>query len=305
MRDVFIHELETIAESDPDLNFLTADLGFGVVENFEKKFPKQFYNVGVAEQLMIGVATGLALEGKKVFAYSIGVFPTMRCLEQIRNDAAYHQVCVNIVAVGGGFTYGQLGMSHHATEDIGIMRALPNVRVFCPATLGETAEIVKFAANQPGVKYIRLEKNAVEEPIDAHPLTLGELRQFKEGNEVIFISTGSILGEALNASSMLEQEGISCGVYGCHSLKPIDCNTIASKLRGASIVVTVEEHNVVGGLGSGIAEWCCDNSLHVKNFVRIGMNDQFSTVVGDQVFLREYYELDSHSIYRKVLGLLR
>ena len=143
MRDAFVRALEELAEENSNLFFITADLGFGVFDNFEEKFPKQYLNIGVAEQNMIGVATGLALEGRDVFVYSIANFSTFRCLEQIRNDAAYHNVNITIVSSGGGFTYGSLGMSHHATEDIGIMRAIPNITVVAPTSPWETYHATK------------------------------------------------------------------------------------------------------------------------------------------------------------------
>ena len=142
MRDAFMNALFDLAELDSDVMLLTGDLGFGVFEEFEEKHPSQYLNVGVAEQNMIGIATGLALEGKKIFVYSIGNFPTLRCLEQIRNDACYHMLNINIIASGGGFSYGGLGMSHHATEDLSIMRALPDMSVVAPATAWEAGEAI-------------------------------------------------------------------------------------------------------------------------------------------------------------------
>ena len=156
MRDNFLNSLTKLAESDKEIILLTGDLGFGVFENFEKNFPGQYFNVGVAEQNMIGLATGLALEGKKVVTYSIGNFGTLRCLEQIRNDACYHDVNITIVANGGGFSYGSLGMSHHTTEDLSIMRALPNISVVAPCTEHEASEATTAMITKGGVGYLRL-----------------------------------------------------------------------------------------------------------------------------------------------------
>ena len=143
MRNAFLAALTTLAEKDKDIILLTADLGYGVFEEFESKFPNQYFNVGVAEQNMTGIASGLSLEGKKVVTYSIGNFPTLRCLEQIRNDACYHDANIVVVASGGGFSYGSLGMSHHATEDLAILRALPNISVVAPCTANEAGEAME------------------------------------------------------------------------------------------------------------------------------------------------------------------
>ena len=158
MRDAFLDKLTRLASKDKDIVLLTADLGFGVFEDFESQFPGQYFNVGVAEQNMTGLASGLALEGKKVITYSIGNFPTLRCLEQIRNDACYHNLNITIVASGGGFSYGPLGMSHHATEDIAILRALPAMSVTAPGTAWEAGEAIEVLIKNKGVSYLRLDK---------------------------------------------------------------------------------------------------------------------------------------------------
>lgn len=163
MRDSFLKSLTLLAKEDANVMLLTADLGFGVFESFADSFPDQYLNVGVAEQNMTGIATGLALEGKTVFTYSIGNFPTLRCLEQIRNDACYHEVNVNIVSTGGGFSYGALGMSHHTTEDLSIMRALSGVTVIAPCNGWEAEHATVQVAKQPGVSYLRIDKTSVDE----------------------------------------------------------------------------------------------------------------------------------------------
>src|SRR6185312_9680119 len=156
MRDVFIRELTQIAAARPEVMLLTADLGFGVLEEFAQRFPKQFLNVGIAEQNMTGLGAGLALEGRIVFTYSIGNFPTLRCLEQIRNDACYHEANVKIVSVGSGMSYGPLGISHHATEDLSILRALPNIAIVSPCDDWETSNATKALAQWPGTALFRL-----------------------------------------------------------------------------------------------------------------------------------------------------
>src|SRR6185436_4753277 len=181
MRDSFTARLEQLAAADPRIFLITGDLGFGVLDSFEKKFPRQFLNAGVAEQNMTGLATGLAIEGRTVFTYSIANFPTLRCLEQIRNDASYHDANVKIVAIGGGFSYGPLGMSHHATEDIAIMRSLP-ITVVAPGCDWEAAEATSAVAAAKGTCYLRLDKSGAEDT--QHPgeeFVLGRSRMVRAG----------------------------------------------------------------------------------------------------------------------------
>ena len=187
MRTSFIKQLELICEKDKDVMLLTGDLGYGNFDNFSKKFPKQFLNVGVAEQNMIMIAAGLALEGKKVFAYSIANFPTLRCLEQIRNDICYHDLNVTIVGMGGGFSYGQLGMTHHATEDLGVMRSIPNMVVTAPATKRETVDILKSLYKLKSPSYLRLDKTLAETKF-INKFRFGHANKIMHGNDFTLIS---------------------------------------------------------------------------------------------------------------------
>jgi len=306
MRDFFVNALIEEAKVDEDLIFITGDLGFGVFERFEESYPDQYLNLGIAEQTMTGVAVGLALEGRKTVTYSIGNFPTLRCLEQIRNDAAYHNVNLTIVAVGGGFAYGQLGMSHHATEDIAIMRALPNVDVLVPNTNWEAREISKIALNRNCTSYIRLDKSAANETDDVEPFNFGKLRRFRSGSDLAIIAVGGILEEALAASEELEDKhSINASVIGCHSLKPFDSIGLAKLTSEIENIVTVEEHNMYGGLGSAVCEALVKKKLNYNSFTQISLNDEYSAVVGDQNFLRNHYGLSSKHIINKVLNLMK
>ena len=210
MRDVFVRELTAIAKERPDVMLITADLGFGVLEEFATRFPKQFLNVGIAEQNMTAVATGLALEGATVFTYSLGNFPTLRCLEQIRNDACYHNVNVKIVTVGGGMSYGAVGASHHATEDLAIMRALPGTTVVCPGDNWEAAEATRAIVDRPGVAYLRLDKSIAPPSHRFDELFhLGRARKIVDGSAATLIATGGILGEAMKAAETLRARGFA------------------------------------------------------------------------------------------------
>ncbi len=208
MRDAFIEELSVLAKDDPSIMLLTGDLGFGVLNNFADQYPNQFINVGVAEQNMSGLAAGMALEGYKVYTYSIANFTTLRCLEQIRNDICYHDADVTLVSVGAGFSYGQLGVSHFATEDLAILRALPNMMVVAPSDPWEAKILTRQMAAISGPKYLRIDKGAAgcrEKPLDVR---LGKGRIVCEGTDVTIVSIGAILSEALKAAGLLENLGV-------------------------------------------------------------------------------------------------
>lgn len=305
MRDNFIKVLTKLAEIDKEIILLTGDLGFGVFEKFENSFPDQYFNVGVAEQNMIGIATGLALEGKKVVTYSIGNFGTLRCLEQIRNDACYHNANITIVANGGGFSYGSLGMSHHTTEDLAILRALPNISVIAPCTNIEAGDAINAMIKNGGTGYLRLDKTGASDCISKDPFVIGKSKRYKEGKDITLIATGSILGETNIASIELKKIGVEARVVGMHSVKPIDVEEIIDAVRNTGGLVSIEEHNKDGGLGSAISEVCMDLGIKPNKFLRIGLDNKYSSIVGSQQYLRQRYEMDSKAIIKKVLNLLK
>jgi transketolase len=297
MRDSFTARLEQLAASDPRIFLITGDLGFGVLDKFETKFPRQFLNAGVAEQNMTGLATGLALEGRIVFTYSIGNFPTLRCLEQIRNDAAYHEANVKVVAIGGGFSYGALGMSHHATEDLAILRAL-GITVVAPGCNWEAAESVNALVATPGTCYLRLDRaSAGSTGRPAERFELGRARTLRDGDDVTLISTGGILAEALAAADWLSAErGISCRVISMHTVSPLDTEAVLAAARETGGIVTVEEHTVRGGLGGAVAETCLEHGCAPRAFLRVALREGFSSIVGSQEFLRSRYGINRSAI---------
>src|SRR6185503_12647579 len=246
MRDAFIARLERLASENPRVFLITGDLGFGVLDRFAERFPRQFLNAGVAEQNMTGLATGLALEGRTVFTYSIANFPTLRCLEQIRNDAAYHDANVKVVAIGGGFSYGALGMSHHATEDLAILRAL-GLPVIAPGCDWEAEEATEAIARLQGTCYLRLDRSSM--PSTARPgerFEIGRARMLREGDDVTIMSTGGMLQLALEASETLAERGIRSRVVSMHTVHPIDSEAVLDAARETGGIVTVEEHTVRG-----------------------------------------------------------
>ncbi len=305
MRDQFIKRVLLLAEKDPKLFFITGDLGYGVIDEYAKKFPHQFLNVGVAEQNMIGIATGLALEGRTVIAYSIGNFPTLRCLEQIRNDSSYHGANVKVVTVGGGFSYGSLGFSHHATEDLSILRAIPGITVVAPGDQFETAEATEALIKTPGTCYLRLDKSSAgwtNRPGEI--FELGRARQLREGNDVTLVATGGILGVALKSAEKLSELGIRCRVLSMHTIKPLDKEALLKAAQETGGLVSIEEHVVDGGLGGAIAELCLEQGQIPGFFYRIGLRSVFSTLVGSQDYLREKYGMDEEAIVSKVRELV-
>jgi len=303
MRDAFVDKLTELAAVDKDIVLLTGDLGFGVFENFESKFPSQYFNVGVAEQNMTGLAAGLALEGKKVITYSIANFATLRCLEQIRNDGCYHDLNITIVASGGGFSYGSLGMSHHATEDIAILRALPAMKVLAPGTAWEVSKAIEALVKSDGVGYLRLDKTVASE--NRKPLfSVGRSIRYAEGADLTLIATGGILRDTIQASELLKEHGIYTGVVSMHSIKPIDKDMIIAAVKETGGIVTIEEHNIDGGLGSAVAEVCMDNGFIPKKFLRIGINNKYSSIVGSQDYLKAHYQINTTAIFKRVKILL-
>ncbi len=297
MRDSFIEKFSEMASRDNSLILITGDLGFGVFNEYRKNFPDQFINVGIAEQNMAGVATGMALEGFKVFIYSIGNFSTLRCLEQIRNDACYHEANVNVVSIGGGFSYGQLGMSHHATEDLTIMRSFP-MDVFSPTTLHETKEITEWMCNNPGTKYLRLDKSMADDSLK--DFNIGSPRLVRDGVDVTLIATGGILDECFQAADELSKSNISARIISIHSLSSNDFHLMEQAAMETKGFVVVEENTIKGGLSGYIAENLMEKSICPKFFERLGLRGGFSSVVGDQFYLREYYSMSCASIVSSV-----
>lgn len=306
MKNYFIKQLLPLALSDPRIMLVTGDLGYGVFDEFREKCPDQFLNAGIAEQNMTGLATGMALEGRIVFTYSIGNFSTLRCLEQIRNDACYHNANVNIVSVGGGFSYGALGISHHATEDLAIMRSLPDLAVVCPGGTWEATEATKALVNHQGTCFLRLDNTSGEDaPHDsAERFVLGKARKLKKGTDVSIIVSGGILEDVQKACNALEKTGISVQIISMHTVKPLDKELIIQLVKETPVIVTVEEHTVHGGLGSAVAETLMDNAAYPEKFLRIALEAGFSSIVGSQQYLRRQYGLDAESITDRIKTMM-
>jgi len=309
VRSAFFQTLVELAEADERINLVVGDLGFGVVEPFAARFPARYLNAAVAEQNMTGIAAGMALSGKVVFTYSIANFPTLRCLEQIRNDVCYHRADVKVVAVGGGFAYGALGMTHHATEDLAIMRALPGMVVVAPGDPVEAAHATRAVAAHRGPCYLRLGR-AGEPTVHAAsvPFRLGRAIPVRAGCDLTLISTGGLLSTAVEVAGRLARESVEARVLSMHTVKPLDTEAVLAAARETAAIVTLEEHSVIGGLGSAVAEVLAEAGERPIPFRRLGLPSEFASEVGDQAYLRAVHGLSEDELLKSlkpVLDLIR
>ena len=310
MRNAFIEELIRQADCDRNIWLLTADIGYAVVDRFFERFPERYVNVGAAEQNMIGVAAGLALSEKTVFVYSIANFPTLRCLEQIRNDICYHNANVKIVAVGAGFAYGAQGYSHYALEDLAILRSLPNMTVVAPGDPVEVGLATRaMAAEVRGPCYLRLGKAG--EPVvhkDGCDFAIGKATVCEEGETVTLVSTGGTLSLAIETARELREHGISCGVTSLHTLKPLDVDFLGKELRRVKLLCTIEEHSEHGGLGDLVAGVAGRSSGRISEVMTFAVPDGFGVsqgAAGTQSFMREECGLSSSRLARRIRARLK
>lgn len=307
MRTAFVTELIERADEDSRIWLVTGDLGYSVLEPFAERFPDRYVNAGVAEQNMIGVAAGLARSGATVFVYSIANFPTFRCLEQIRNDVCYAGASVTIVSVGSGFSYGSHGSTHHAIEDLAVMRSLPGMVVVSPGDPTEARLATRALAERAGPAYLRLGKagEAVVNASAGDDFALGRLRLVRDGTEVTIVATGSVLAMVDAAAEALEREGISTRVYSAHTLKPFDTATLQKAMCETVGVVTVEEHRLVGGLRTAVAEAMLDVPHGLRCEIRsLGVGSDVLLGTGDQAHLRSASGLTVDAINDALRGIL-
>ena len=302
MRRTTIETLEKLSTTDASIFLLTADLGFKIFDRFRRAYPDRFINVGVAEANMIGLAAGLALSGKNVYCYSIVPFLTMRCLEQIRVDLCYQNLNVKLVGVGGGFAYGLEGMTHHAIEDISIMRSIPNMTVVVPGDALEVKAIVNESATHKGPLYIRLGKDGTPQVHRTVPqLKIGKGIVINEGRDLTIIANGTMLHTAKIVSDTLHSKGMGVTLVSMHTVKPLDGELIKECARGSKAVFTIEEHSIIGGLGSAVAEVLMESS-YGGLFRRIGIPDAYRPEIGGAEYLREKLGLAPEGIMNYILS---
>lgn len=304
IRGAFGEELAELGGTNPDIVALDADLcGSTQTTIFAKAFPERFFDVGIAEQNLMTTALGFALEGKIPFAATFAVFATGRAYDQIRNSICYPKANVKVVGAHGGITVGEDGATHQALEDISLMRGLPNMTVLVPGDYEETRQAVRYAAEHKGPVYIRLSRNNVPVVFDKNykfnPLKAVVL---KEGTDLTLITCGDVLAEVIRAGEILASSGINAEIINVPVIKPFDSETIIKSVNKTNLAVTVENHSIIGGLGSAVSECLAENSPH--RVVRIGVNDVFGQS-GTPSELLKHFGLDAESIANRVIELRR
>ena len=305
MRTAFFKIVEESAQADQNVFLLTADLGFKLFDGFKSRYPERFFDIGVAEANMIGIAAGLSLSGKNVYCYSIIPFLTMRAYEQIRLDIAYHNLNVKLIGVGGGFTYGLEGFTHYGIEDLSLMRSLPNMSVVAPADLKEAEQLARISLDYASPLYIRLGRTGESLIHSGTPdFEIGKGIILTEGRDIAIFSIGSMVYQSKLAVEFLRQKGLAITLVNMHTLKPLDVTLIKDISAKHQAIFSVEEHSVHGGLGSALAEVLLQNSY--RGFFKIiGIPEEPNTFIGTAEYLREKHGLSPRKIADCVLHQLK
>lgn len=296
MRNAYLDSLYELAKSDKKVYALISDNGAIVYDKYRRDLSGQYLNLGISEANMIGVAAGMASCGKIPFAYTIGAFLAYRAFEFIRNDVCLQRQNVKIVGTGAGEAYSELGPTHHATEDLGGLRALPNLTILCPASPLEVKKATKAAYEHEGPVYLRIGTNREPEIYDEeYDFQIGRAVTLREGRDIVLIGTGSILKDLLEAAEQLKSEGIYARVIDMHTIKPIDKETIMKAADEVGKIITVEDHNIIGGLGSAVAEVLAEYGGKIS-FKRIGLQDGFSKGYGTYTEVKRNNGIDMGAI---------
>jgi transketolase len=301
MRNAFAAAITELAALDPRLVLLSGDIGNRLFDTFKERFPDRFYNCGVAEANMTGVAAGLAMCGLRPFTYTITPFGTTRCMEQIRVDVCYHNVPVTIVGTGSGLSYASLGPTHHSCEDVAFLRSLPNMTVICPADAAEVRQATAAVLTLAGPAYIRLGKKgepAVHQQLP--PFTIGKGITIREGGDVCLLGMGNMVSVAADAAGLLQTEGLSAKVVSLHTVKPLDDELLRDTFGRFQTVAVVEEHSRIGGLGSSIAEWLVAERISPHRLLLFATPDVFLCEAGSQRYARQRFGLTAEAIARQI-----
>ena len=302
MRNAFARELTRLADSDPRVVLLMGDIGNRLFDEFKARFPERFFNCGIAEANMMSVAAGMAMCGLRPVVYTIVPFVTARCLEQIRVDVCYHHAPVVIVGVGGGLSYASLGATHHACDDLALLRVLPGIKIVCPGDPTEVRLALQGALAQDDPVYLRLGKKGEpmvhgEEPV----FEIGRGIVLRVGTGITLLSTGNLLPTAVEVADRLEAEGLTVRLVSFHTVKPLDEALLQDSFADGVLVVTLEEHSVIGGLGGAVAEWLSEQSPQRARLLRIGTPDRFFHEAGGQSYARQRLGLDAEAIVRRIV----
>ncbi len=289
MRKTFINTLIELTRKDKDIVLITPDMGFSVLEPFFEEFPERSFNAGVAEQNAITMAAGLALAGKKPYVYTIIPFLIERAFEQVKLDIAYMNTNVKLVGIGAGFTYGSAGATHHAIEDIALMRALPNMMICCPGDNNEAEQIVRQSVLNNKPMYIRIGRHN-RGVINNEKIKIGKASVIENGEDIAIISTSNMLPDAAYYCRQLKEQGKKPYLISMHTVKPLDKALILKLIDKGVEIQTMEEHSIIGGLGSAVAEVIAESGKGVK-FKRIGIPDKFSHFIGSQKYIKKQFGL--------------
>lgn len=304
MQRAVVNSLYEIAQKDKNVVWLSADNGTDYDAWFYNDLPNQYFNFGIAEGNMVGAAAGMASCGKIPFVFTGGSFLAYRCCEFIRVDACFQNQNVKFIGFGSGTSISMLGATHHSTEDLSVLRAMPNLTILSPASPLEAQKVIKAAYEIKGPVYIRLGMTGEKEIYESdYDFEVGKDIVIKEGNDITIISTGSIIEEVLKATELLNEKGISTTVINAHTIKPFDASSILEASKETNYLFTVEEHNIIGGLGSCVAEVLAESDEKIK-FKRIGLDDSFAKGYGKQMDLRIKNNLDGESIFNKIQSFL-
>ena len=302
MRKTCLNMVYELAKNDDRILFIGSDVGIGTLQQFKEEMPERFFMEGISEANVIGMAAGMALEGKIPYVNTIASFITRRCFEQVILDVCLHNLNVRMIGNGGGLVYAPLGPTHEAIEDLAIMRAIPNMTIVAPADADEMKRLMPLTVDHPGPIYIRLAKGY--DPIvttNGHPFRIGKGIVMQEGADALLITTGITLKLALSAAKSLSNIGIECTILHMPTIKPLDTEKIIELATSTRMVITIEEHSVIGGLGSAVAEIMAEtNWSSQKYFKRLGIPDVFPEKYGSQADLMEYYNISETTIINTV-----
>jgi len=306
MRKACIDMVYELAKRDNRVVFVGSDLGPGILDDMKREMPDRFYMEGVSEQSIIGMAAGLAMEGYLPYVNTIATFITRRCYEQVAVDLCLHDLPVRLIANGGGLVYAPLGPTHLAIEDIAILRALPNMTVTAAADAEEMRRLMAATLDWPHPVYIRLGKGGdpvVTRAGDA--FAIGKAIALRPAGDVVMIATGVMTGRALQAADIMAKDGVRCGVLHVHTVKPLDAEAVLAAAAGASLVVTLEEHVLSGGLGGAITELFADRlSGSAPRVLRLGIPDRFPNEYGSQDSMLETFGLQPQQVAEAVVNVL-
>jgi transketolase len=301
LRNAFAKLLVEFAQRDDRIVLLSGDIGNRLFDNFKATCPARFFNCGVAEANMLGVAAGMAMSGLRPVCYTIAPFITYRCFEQIRLDICYHGAPVVIVGGGAGLAYASLGPTHHSCEDLGTLRLLPGLAVVAPADAWELGGALTAALQYPDPVYIRIGKKGEPVVHTAEPdFVIGKAIVVRDGADVCLLSTGTIMPVVLEAAELLAASNISAQVVSFHTIKPLDDQLLSAVSSEFSVIATIEEHSVLGGLGGSVAEWMADHPTGAARLVRLGTADEFLHETCTQQEARDHFQLTSHAIADRV-----